>query len=65
MLLALSPRPWMLAARRVGAIPRVLADDTRVYARGHNAPRRAAGAFRVTQDFVAHMGGAIAPAKSL
>eukprot|EP00974_Lingulodinium_polyedra_P052653 5064967-Lingulodinium_polyedra.AAC.1 len=29
MLVALLPRPWILAVRRAGAIPRVLADDTR------------------------------------
>eukprot|EP00974_Lingulodinium_polyedra_P000462 46200-Lingulodinium_polyedra.AAC.1 len=40
MLVALLSRPWILAVRRVGAIPRVLADDTRVYAREHNAPQR-------------------------
>eukprot|EP00974_Lingulodinium_polyedra_P133607 11226280-Lingulodinium_polyedra.AAC.1 len=29
MLVALLSRPWMLTVRRAGAIPRVLADDTR------------------------------------
>eukprot|EP00974_Lingulodinium_polyedra_P040301 3869569-Lingulodinium_polyedra.AAC.1 len=33
MLVALLAKPWMLRARRLGALARVLADDTRVYAR--------------------------------
>eukprot|EP00974_Lingulodinium_polyedra_P083617 8095911-Lingulodinium_polyedra.AAC.1 len=65
MLVALLARPWILAARRIGAVPRVLADDMRVYARGRDAPQRAARACRATPDFVDQIGGAIAPAKSL
>eukprot|EP00974_Lingulodinium_polyedra_P132203 11220839-Lingulodinium_polyedra.AAC.1 len=37
----------------------------RVHAHGDGAPRRAAGAFRITLDFARRIRGAIAPAKSL
>eukprot|EP00974_Lingulodinium_polyedra_P022071 2131226-Lingulodinium_polyedra.AAC.1 len=65
MLLAASfSRPWILAVRRAGAVQRVLADDTRVFAHGHDALDRSAGAFRIAHEFVRRVGGAIAPAKS-
>eukprot|EP00974_Lingulodinium_polyedra_P105493 10213737-Lingulodinium_polyedra.AAC.1 len=63
MLVALLARPWVLRVRRTGAVPRVLADDMRVYAHGAQAGTCAIQAFRVTLDFVHDIGGAVAPTK--
>eukprot|EP00974_Lingulodinium_polyedra_P121604 11179634-Lingulodinium_polyedra.AAC.1 len=65
MFVALFARPWILGVCRLGAQARVLADDTRVFARGAGAVHRAVGAFQATVDFVGDVGGAFAPSKSL
>eukprot|EP00974_Lingulodinium_polyedra_P019520 1885770-Lingulodinium_polyedra.AAC.1 len=39
MRVALLSRPWVLTTRKVGATPRVLTDDMRVFAHGRDAPR--------------------------
>ena len=62
--LALLMRPWILRVRAVGAIPRVLADDMSVMAKGGQHFHATTQAMTITQIYVRDIGGTVSGPKS-
>ena len=63
-LTALLLKPWCNLMRHLHLIPRVLADDVMVLARGADHVRRFQIGFTQTHGYVQDIGGRIAPSKS-
>ncbi len=64
MFIAFMLRPWIMQTRRLGAVPRVLADDILVFAQGDQHEKVFQQAFDNTHAYIAKIGGLLAPAKS-
>ena len=64
MLIAFLLRPWISVMKNIGAIPRILADDILVFAKGLDHEAVFLRAFEATHVFFDDIGAQLAPSKS-
>ena len=57
-------KPWISMSRTLAVVPRMLADDLYIYARGINCAENLKAALNFTHAFLHDMGAAVAPKKS-
>ncbi len=62
---ALIMRPWVLMAKARGCLPRILADDIMLIAKGKGAIRRFASVLNLSHQYLLDMGAKIAHGKSI
>ena len=65
MVVALMMRAWIIMLRPMQVLPRVLADDVCIIAKGSHMLKKLARALNATHRFCQDMGAKIAPTKSL
>eukprot|EP00973_Karenia_brevis_P079245 10995876-Karenia_brevis.AAC.1 len=64
VFVALLLRPWMTQMHEIGAMPRTLADDLLLIAKGNRAGHLFGHAFDLTMVHLQDLGGRIAPQKT-
>ena len=64
MFIALQMRPWVIAMRGIGAIPRILADDLMIITTGVHHCASMEKAINLTHCMLHNMGATVAPDKS-
>ena len=65
MVTAMMMRPWLVQMKQAAVVPRILADDLQILARGANRLNRFENASDATHKHLYDMGARVAPKKSV